>query len=239
MKKHLIITLLLSNIVFAATNYVNILSTNPAFPYTSWETAAKDIQAAINAADKGNIVLVNNGTYYHSSKLIITNEIVLKSFNGLGTTIIDGSNSHQCCYLEANNTITGFVITNGFSLNNSGTGNIKNGAGIHLSAGSVVSNCLIVENSIEGMYGIGGGIYNSGGLVIDCEIYNNNSDFSGAGVFVSGGTIERCIVHHNVDTFYSGGGVYSDMGAYESIPEPALMFIFISCTLLLKTKMLV
>jgi len=206
MKKHLIIALLLSNIVLASTNYVNLLSTNPAFPYTSWETAAKNIQTAINAADKGNMVLVTNGTYYHSSKLIITNEIVLKSFNGLGTTIIDGSNSHQCCCLKANNTITGFVITNGFSLNNSG-GYIENGAGVHLSGGGIVSNCLIVGNTIDGMYGTGGGVYNSGGLVIDCEIRNNVSDLHGAGVLVSDGTIERCIIHHNVDTFYSGGGI--------------------------------
>ena len=198
MKKYLLVILFLSKIVFGVTNYVNKLSTNPTSPYTSWETAAKDIQTAINAANKNNIILVTNGIYYPESKLIITNEIVLKSFNGLGTTIIDGSNSHQCCYLKANNTISGLVITNGYSDGSDA------GSGVHLSNGGIVSNCLITGNINEET---GGGIYNGGGLVIDCEICNNISDMQGAGVYAEGGKIERCIVHHNIDTFYSGGGI--------------------------------
>jgi len=198
MKKYLIITLLLSKIVFAATNYVNMLSTNPAYPYTSWETASKDIQTAINAAEAGSLILVTNGTYYPPNVLMITNGIILKSFNGLGTVIIDGSNSHRCCYMVSNNYITGFILTNGFA------SGLMYGAGIYLQNGGTVSNCLIIGNVSELA---GGGVCCNNGLIIDCEISNNMSDWSGCGVYVSGGTIKRCVIHNNVDTFFGGGGI--------------------------------
>ena len=45
----------------AATLYVDINSANPTSPYTTWETAAKTIQDAIDAAQSGDTVVVTNG----------------------------------------------------------------------------------------------------------------------------------------------------------------------------------
>lgn len=47
----------------ATTYYVNVNSANPTPPYTSWSTAATNIQSAINSAGAGSLVLVTNGLY--------------------------------------------------------------------------------------------------------------------------------------------------------------------------------
>ena len=54
--------------VGAAVRYVNVGSPTPVAPYTNWSTAARTIQAAIDASQAGDQVLVTNGIYQTSGR---------------------------------------------------------------------------------------------------------------------------------------------------------------------------
>ena len=84
---------------FAETRYVWQDSTNPESPYTSWDTAAHEIQTAVSASAAGDTILVADGVYtdspngtLDSSQVIITqNDLTLRSANGAEVTVIDGN----------------------------------------------------------------------------------------------------------------------------------------------------
>jgi len=58
--------------ITVATNvhYVNIDNLSPSQPYLSWETAATNIQDAVDAAFNGGIIVVTNGTYLLTSVFV-------------------------------------------------------------------------------------------------------------------------------------------------------------------------
>ncbi|HEY5912106.1 MAG TPA: LamG-like jellyroll fold domain-containing protein [Verrucomicrobiae bacterium] len=184
--------------VVQGLHYVAADGTNPVPPYTSWATAATNIQDAVDAAVLGGTVLVSNGVYAAGervvveggglNRLVVGRPLTLQSVNGPEATIIDGGASNRCVYLVKGTSLSGFTLTKGLA---------DNGGGVLCEATTaVVSNCVITGNSS----GSGGGA--CGGRLNDCTLTGNSASDYGGGVY--GGTLNNCTLTANSAT--AGGG---------------------------------
>jgi len=205
----------------ADTRYVDLNSTNPTQPYTSWATAATNIQDAIDAAVDGDLVLVTNGVYGQGGRVVfgsmtnrvaVTKSITVQSVNGPGATVIQGNGpvgdtAVRCVYLTNGARLFGFTVTNGATRLVGDTTKERSGGGIWcesnnglLIMNAFVSNSIIAYNraSQDG----GGGF---SGQYRNCVIMTNVARF-GAGI--SRGGIRNCLVVGNT-AFDSGGGLYN------------------------------
>jgi parallel beta-helix repeat protein len=206
--------------VAASVYYVDVNSTNPVVPYSSWATAATNIQDAVNHTINGDLVLVTNGVYQTggrksntadvTNRVMVPNAVTIESVNGPLATIIQGyqppvgisnaSNAVRCAFLGNNAVLAGFTLSGG----SAGSGNYINGGGVScVSPNSVVSNCIVTGNVASGA---GGGIYL--GSAVNCLIVSNTADAGGgAGTCV----LSNCTVVKNAAngpaTAPRGGGV--------------------------------
>ena len=86
----------------ASVLFVNLNSTNASLPFASWNTAATNIQNAIDAADVGDLILVTNGLYDTggeifpinnntlTNRVVVSKAVTVQSVNGPLVTIIYG-----------------------------------------------------------------------------------------------------------------------------------------------------
>jgi hypothetical protein len=203
----------------AGTLCVSLLSTNPVPPYSTWATAATNIQDAVDAAHAGDTVLVTNGVYavgtreneWTLSRVAVTNAIRLESLNGPLVTTIDGGGSVRCVYLGSNAVLSGFTLTNGAvrgcsegfcsglgggayggTLTNcTVTGNWAGKGGG--AFGSTLNNCTLSENKGSGKDGSGGGAYAS--TLYNCTLTGNSAFIDGGGAYAS--TLYNCTLTGN------------------------------------------
>ena len=187
------------HVVEQRVHYVAVDSANPLPPYTSWATAATNIQDAVNTASvAGSLVLVSNGTYatggravsrYVTNRVAVTKPLTLWSVNGPGLTVIDGTGSVRCVYLANGASLSGFTLTNGET---------DHAGGLWCeSATAVVSNCVLTGNSAGGS---GGGAY--GGTFYKCRLTGNSAAWGGGASY---STLNNCVLTGNLASF-SGGG---------------------------------
>jgi hypothetical protein len=177
-------------------HYVEATSGNPVAPYTSWATAATNIQDAVDVALPGATIFVTNGTYAH---VTVNTPLTLESINGPDVTVIDGGGQVGCVYLTTTNTVmVGFTLTNGFNLAS------YMGGGVYCeSPSAVLTNCVLAGNSAGG----GGGAY--GGTLNNCTLTGNSATFGGGGALSC--TLNNCTLAGNSATGYyggDGGGAY-------------------------------
>ena len=198
----------------AETRYVNLNNPSSAAPYTSWLTAATNIQDAIDVAMDGDMVLVTNGVYRTggravfgtmTNRIALTKAITVESVNGPNHTFIEGSgfvaNAVRCAYLTNQAQLIGFTLTNGATLGIGDSAKERSGGGVWCeSPSSLVSNCVIIANFA---YAVGGGGY--GGGYWNCNIKSNSAGFGG-GVAIC--WIWQSIISGNTAST-GGGGTYS------------------------------
>ena len=215
-----------SAIVQITVHCANPGSPNPVAPYLTWATAATTLQAAIDAASPGDLVLATNGTYsfggraYNggtSNRIVVTQPVTILSMAGATNTFIQGAFDPsttngplavRCCLLLTNATVTGFTLQGGATLagGDNGGGGVNGGAAflgntVYPSAGvGALNNCILNGNQA----GYGGGAY--GAILVNCLIINNNATLSGGGAY--GTFLTNCTVAENTANF-SGGGVYA------------------------------
>jgi hypothetical protein len=178
-------------VVAPATIYVKTNGT-PSFPYASWDTAATNIQTAINSAIDNVTIMVTNGTYYLPAALTFTKAVTLRSVNGPSQTTLDGRSADRCIYVNnADAVIDGFTITHG---------KISDfGGAIHLYQKGVVKNSVIRESLANAHYA-GAAYLNQGGTLQNCLICCNTGMYAGAIYFNIAGTMDGCTVVSNTST---------------------------------------
>lgn len=200
--------------------------TNPQPPYSTWATAATNIQDALDVASAGDIVLVTNGVYAAGGKVVtgtLTNRVALTipvtvlSVNGWSATTIEGAwdpvstngpGAVRCAYVADGAALVGFILANGATLAAGDVyqgGPLESGGGAWCnSANGLVSNCVLTNNSAVN----GGGIAN--GTLENSLVVNNNA-YYGGGAFSA--TLYNCTVLGNIVSYYPlhGGGTYSGL----------------------------
>lgn len=214
-------------VVSEAFHYVSLASTAPLFPYTSWETAATNIQDALDASGTtGFTVLVTNGVYRSGTALasglnrVAVTNVTLRSVNGPDVTVIDGQGTERGAFLSANAKLSGFTVRNGAA------------GGVLAGASSVVTNCVVTANTGDGVSG--GTVYqsllssNTASGATSAVLYNCTlRDNAGAGAV--GATLHNSLLQRNraggatQSTLYNctvtdnpGGGVFGGRG-YNSV----------------------
>ena len=196
-----------------------VLSAHPARAATIRVPADQPtIQAGIDTASEGDLVLVAPGTYVENIDFGIKG-ITVRSEAGAGVTVIDGSectHGDDSCTVVTFQDIPGDVVLEGMTVRN-GTGTKEetsldgsSGGGIFCHSSSpMIKSCIITDNNAYK----GGGVYifNSEVLMENCTIIDNIAGGIGA---YGGGircreaslTIRNCTISRNIN-YGEGGGI--------------------------------
>jgi hypothetical protein len=190
------------------------------------------IQEGINAAQNGDTILVDEGTYYENinfrgKNIVVASRYLIDgNYSHINNTIIDGSQSTEpdtgSCVIFGSGegsgaVITGFTITGGTGTNfDFGGGAVfREGGGIIMNNSSAtIKNNLIINNESKivpnALGGGGGGISSMFGnpQVLNNIIMQNTASYA-AGMVLnwSAGTVRNNLIYKN-----SGGGQYGTGG---------------------------
>jgi hypothetical protein len=188
----------------AAVRYVNGSNPTPVSPYTSWATAATNIQQAIDAASAGDQILVTNGVYQTggrvvygalSNRVAITAAVTVQSVNGPAVTAIKGSpaignNAVRCVYLTNGAVLSGFTLSDGATRSLGDVVQERYGGGVWSeSTNALVSNCVLTSNR-AGLNG--GGAYR--GTFSDCVLVSNSVSMGMTAAFCGGGACGSVLI---------------------------------------------
>jgi len=174
-----------------------------------------DIQAAINVANNGDIVIVQPGTYTGNGNrdiYFLGKAITVRGATGEpNDCIIDcqgnSTNPHWGFYFgrgeDVNSVLEAITITNGYGY--------SHGGAVYCTHSSpTISNCIISNNYAPLR---GGGMFNdnSSPNINNCIFINNSASSAGGGIcniYHSHASINNCTFSYN-SARYSGGAIYN------------------------------
>jgi hypothetical protein len=202
-------------VVAQPVHFVSATSSSPVPPYSSWATAARCIQEAVDAALPGALVLVSNGVYANcgravdgtmSNRVAVDRPMEIRSINGPGVTVIqgrqvpgttNGDGAIRCVYLTNGAVLSGFTLTNGATRASWLSLKERGGGGVWCASASArVTNCVLQGNSAES---VGGGAYS--GALNNCTLTGNSAGIGGG---TYSGILNNCTLTGNAAVY--GGG---------------------------------
>ena len=199
--------------IIGTTRYVDDDSGAASPPYTSWATAASNIQDAVNYCQDGDLVLVNDGVYNRGGvtnfldvfRVAITNNIALRSVNGASNTIIEGggpylsSNASRILIFTGDAEVVGFTFRKGYPRRWFRAPPSWHAGGIF--GGGI--NASIRESVIHDCYPLAITGTGDGTALIDTVISGNTCDVQ----IINNVVLERCRVEYNIVTNPGNGAV--------------------------------
>jgi Immunoglobulin I-set domain len=200
---------------------VDAAGLNPLAPYSSWATAATNVQDAIGAALTNEVVLVTDGVYASGGKSmdgVITNRvtvdkaILVQSVNGPAVTTIrgawdatstNGPAAVRCVWLTNYATLSGFTLCGGATRAYSPTQppSTEGGGLWGASKNATAYNCVLATN-FASCYG--GGAYSVS--LSHCTLTGNQGTGDGGGAVSC--SLKNCLVTFNT-ALGNGGGARS------------------------------
>jgi parallel beta-helix repeat protein len=175
------------------------------------------IQAAINAAVNGDVIVVAVGVFKENidfkGKEITVQGAGRRPPGNTPFTMVDGSNGGPTCTMATGETAASILMDIELRF---GTGKLINGkrygGGLYISklASPTLDNVGIGSNTAD----LGAGVFvdkNCNPTFIDCLIANNvtKNKGQGGGVYVLGtATFDFCRIAENTATYGTGGGIY-------------------------------
>jgi len=202
------------------------------------------IQSAIDAADDGDSVIVEVGTYTENINLR-GKAITLRSSNPdnwqtIQSTVIDGNKNASCVVFNSGETsssvLEGFTLVDGagtnVDYNNGQITGIAGGAIFCLDSSPVIRHCNIKGNGLGKSGGppergfraknvnFGGGIAligNCRATIENCFIANNYSDYYGPGIFIRSSDPEQAVSKITNCTIANNSSIdlYASSDSYE------------------------
>ncbi len=162
------------------------------------------IQAAIDAANPGDLIAVAAGTYTGPGNEELDfhgKDLFLRSAAGPQATVIDCAGDGRAFYIHSGETRAAEVA--GFTITGASAGAVYIGNG----ASATFRNCIVEDNSTTW---VGGGFYideSFDSLIIGCRIRRNSAYWGGGVIFYfSDGRLVNCIIDDNEAD--GGGGIY-------------------------------
>lgn len=185
-------------------------------PFATWETAATNIQDAVDATSPGGRVLVGDGVYDTGSRsggggplcrVVIDKAVRVESLYGpagahiVGAWSESGGDPVRGVYLGEGAALSGFTVSGG-SVGTEGLGPppVQTAGGGIFAASPLhtVSNCVIRGN--RAFLGAGAAFAN----LVGCRVESNAASYGGGAY---GGTLDRCDIVNNSAGMEGGGAI--------------------------------